>query len=149
MREIKFRAWNGKRMSGSNDYYAVCDDIIVYVKYEPVAGGIWKPTVCKQLTWNECQNITMLQYTGLKDKNGVELYDGDIIQYLDAWDTSTESGFDWDEYTNTGVISWSDREARFTVSNLESIEIDQLIEEIGNCVKIGTIYENPELLEGK
>lgn len=61
-REIKFRAWNGEEM--------ISPDYITRDGY-----GYWKensiPTTSKEL----------MQYTGLKDKNGKEIYEGDVIKF--------------------------------------------------------------------
>ena len=63
MREIKFRAWHEKFKIMLNP-----EDISVSRKYR------------KWLGIFDMQNI--MQYTGLKDVNGKEIYDGDIAKYI-------------------------------------------------------------------
>lgn len=68
MREIKFRAWDGKRMYyDPNDFYlrmdGSCFDVFEGEMDEPI-----------------CGQPILMQYTGLKDKNGKEIYEGDIVK---------------------------------------------------------------------
>ena len=74
-----------------------------------------------------------IQYTGLKDKNDKEIYEGDIVRHKTY-------GY---SVVKTGVVRWIDNETRFTfdvIGTNEKLLIDEYDEVIGN------IYENPELL---
>lgn len=78
-------------------------------------------------------NLEFMQCTGLKDKNGKLIFEGDIFTVLHCGEKKV-------------VVFWDDEQARFKVKNaahnlFETIRSDYL-EVIGN------IYENPELLKG-
>ena len=74
-----------------------------------------------------------LQYTGLKDKNGIEIYEGDIIEY-------DFNKFNYRiEFLNAEFIA---RRFYENIENLYPGEFDYGKE----CKVIGNIYENPELL---
>ena len=99
MREIKFRAW-------SKEKKVMIEDIHV-PKAQKDMGHI------------------VMQFTGLKDKNGKEIYEGDIIE--DDWHLKKEYRF---------------MEVKFPLDFIHINECKSHMEVIGN------IYENPELLKG-
>jgi len=120
MREIKFRAW-GKR--DKKMYYDVgmSEDKVFS---ELPCYGSWSGMV---IDVEDCL-VAVMQYTGLKDKNCVEIYEGDI----------TEN--EYDSY----VVIFEDGCFRFDSGTRTLPMINS-----NTMLIIGNIYENKELVEGK
>lgn len=113
MRDIKFRAIL-KRESRPRDVLAI--DFMRLLVLVSISGSP---------EWHEYKKL--IEYTGLKDKNGKEIYEGDICKH---------------RYYNTPVpVNWSDGMACFYADDVNMS--DNSLEVIGN------IYENSELLEAK
>ena len=108
--------------------------------------GIWEQ---RYILWGMTNNVpnmvevdpeTICQYTGLTDKNGKKIWEGDIVGY---WDTySTENGLS--EADCVGEVVWDNETISFQVTNRLSAESYEVLDE---CSVIGNVFDNPELLE--
>lgn len=129
MREIKFRAWaagdNSEMLSGHR-----LDELLMR------GYGTQQPNELQLMVTG---NTVLMQYTGLKDKNGVDVYEGDLLGgamngFSIRWDATLSSFWPINEYMpeEKNDVYWQDI-------------VDMANE--GRLVVIGNIYENPELLE--
>ena len=128
MREIKFRAWDTKNK------WMVDSDNDEWVSF---AGNAFRESTRKYDTPNieieRTVDYILMQFTGLKDKNGKEIYEGDIVC----------------EKENSGVVYFY--APQFIVQTKEEVPYQLAGGKVNMCQLleteiIGNIYQNPELL---
>lgn len=145
MRELKFRALNAQAMfvygtliprnyDGNKQLYIYdtrADETEIN-EYAGGAGGKWDLKDC----FTPVQLGTEGQYIGLKDKNGVEIYEWDLLRYSNEERVYTVSWSSEGGFIMSSTASDAENE-RFMIGiyNIKDMEV------------IGNIYENPELLE--
>lgn len=138
MREIKFRAWSKllNKMLSHEDLNKTLKDL---TKIEYIA-GIFLPLN---------SDVEVMQYTGLKDSNGNEIYEGDIVEFLDEEVNYSHCGVEYDEFINIGKVIFSHDELMGWDITNRNMDLEEVWHYREYIKVIGNIYENPELLEGK
>ncbi|HGL5760577.1 TPA: YopX family protein [Enterococcus faecalis] len=91
--------------------------------------------------WGMIDKYVLMQSTGLKDKNGVEIFEGDIVSVRNHPFQKTESSVGI-EIDGDYKVSWNEYDLTWCAGNLLLARIKPYVTVIGN------IHENPELLEG-
>lgn len=135
MREIKFRAW-------MKDSKLMIEDVVPI--HNEVYGHYCKDLERDTDKYLKLKNSEIMQYTGLKDRNGKEIFEGDIVAFEDS-----DGGYEYpDVVVNTGIVEYG--ELGFYFTNRVAAEMDDFYIKDGRCDDvevIGNIYENAELLE--
>jgi len=121
MREIKFRAWSDKNMH-----------VVKTIHFSQTDGEIDGVGLAYRGAYFPIGMVNLMQFTGLKDKNGKEIYEGDIVRQRE---------FIPNDHTITAEIVFS--EGCFILNGWEQFICPN------QCEVIGNIYENPELLKGR
>ncbi|WP_270335243.1 YopX family protein [Streptococcus infantarius] len=89
------------------------------------------------------EEFELMQSTGLKDKNGKEIYEGDIVKFSDCDDDVYVTPVVWDKNYSCFGVSFS---GKYPVS---FDYLEEFYTELKDIEVVGNIYENKELLEGK
>ena len=99
----------------------------------------WKELTILPMSDFNRSDLEWLQFTGLLDKNGKEMYEGDVLK-------QTHGG-----HEITGVMIWNSQKAQFGMEATVDFDAPPHIESLesvdGRPEIIGNIYENPELIE--
>ena len=112
MKEIKFRVWDKTSKE------------MVNINRIDIGDGSCKPTIFGDVFYDYWNDVELMQYTGHKDKNGKEIYEGDVIQTDEYWVG--------DRY--------------FMKSEIIIIKDIRKCYKLRPCTVIGNIYENPGFL---
>ena len=94
---------------------------------------------------NPVRPETVGQFTGLTDKNGKKIFEGDICTYPDGWVDYAGDGV---ETFSVGVVAWDEKNPSFYLTNNIGVEWDEIWDAVDEITVIGNIHDNPELLEG-
>lgn len=146
MREIKFRAWDKKTKK-----MRAVKSIIFHYEEEcfhfdnsrlPKVVNLWGKDIIEDkaiVLHREIKDVELMRYTSLKDKNGKEIYEGDIIR---CWSEGVQAEGKVQQRIDGLWIIYPAYQKHIMWGLCPNNNGDTTVEIIGN------IFDNPELLEG-
>jgi uncharacterized phage protein (TIGR01671 family) len=134
MRCIKFRAWDGKNKVMLNEVSSI-HQYLLRTDRQGICGiTVVKDTGHEQFFNVDYYKLEIMQFTGLLDKNGKEIYEGDIVKNYCIEESDGKNSV-----VSFNKIGW-------WVENSKSIGGGHYLFHPSDFEVIGNIYENPELL---
>lgn len=149
MRGLKFRAWTRQNppMPWSQKFVAMTGNGEQIIPIGGTFTGVW------HVLGDDAEGLIIEQYTGLKDKNGKEIYEGDIVEALidGVWGTGRNT-------VSFGKARWR---LEVLYNDIRFMDVFKTIgsksnpdriyylfdKELSELEVIGNVHENPELLE--
>ena len=152
MREIKFRAWHkGKKEIIDVEEIDFMNKVINYIENDYENNR-------QEIIGAYFEDIELMEYTGLKDKNGKEIYEGDVVKLIHTGiEISADRLEDLKRFV--GIIKYENgifKIVRTEKSLIESkyFEMEQkkvseifIYSKLYDLEVVGNIYENPELIK--
>ncbi|MCO4480121.1 hypothetical protein Si129_00803 [Streptococcus infantarius subsp. infantarius] len=127
----KFRAWDRikKRMF-----------LVLEIDYE-------NELVSDETYWNTIpfDDVKIMQFTGLKDRYGEEIYEGDIVRFFECDGDGYTVPVVWDNDYACFSVDWGSN----MLSSFDYLYLEEFYTDIKDIEVVGNIYENPGLLGGK
>jgi len=140
MRDLKFRAWD-----------KIKKEWILGYEYETLRGfslfgeimllGEWANALNKFI--NKKTDLEVMQFTGLKDKNNVAIYEDDILK-VNFYDKECGDKMDF-----VGIVCWDEFNLQFRVGNEDEVYEIWNDTDLWTFEVLGNIYENNDLLTNK
>lgn len=146
----RYRAWDKEFKEMVQVDALIFDEQIIKATYKN--GNIVK---------DDLKNYVLMQSTGLKDKNGKEIFEGDVLKFNDAWEDYCHEGYVDGEIEgvnyveiqseSTGFIFCKTKypdSSLFYYANEEHLTFQEILTDIDFEFEIvGNVYTNPELAE--
>ena len=132
----KFRAWNKST--------ELMDEAILIDFYNEKIGILYANPISQveSVKTYSFDEVVLMQSTGLYDKNGKEIFEGDICRWTDS------EAFEGEIISDIFVVRYSDEYLKWIGENNNSYDDDLYdFRDDGELELIGNIYENPELLD--
>lgn len=127
----KFRAWEKETQT-------MLDVSLIDFKKSVLVGEHWEFGETNFINFDD---VNLMQSTGFRDKNGKEIFEGDII-------TNGQDVMCMKRHNTLGFYLEQKEKVEFLAGDIELDDFEECAEEISKMVEIiGNVYENPEMLE--
>lgn len=137
-REFKFRAWDKEdnKMRYGIQEISGMNPIANFASFERILNV---PMEDEYMEIDGTRRFEVMQYIGVPDKNGKEIYEGDIVRNFLCIDDHMDKLYEY------GIVSYDDETLGFSVFDNENNKLN--IVHMGKIEVIGNVYENADLLK--
>ena len=149
----KYRAWDSSKKEMFKDTFAITESGQVVV--------VDQSSFLTSPDYIFVDNLVIMKSTGLKDKNGKEIFEGDILKFNDEWDDYCYEGYVDGSTEGINFVEIERETTCFTFGKFQTSDSsllyfmkdeylsfeDLITDKDFEFEIVGNIYENPELLE--